>query len=190
MQCIIELANIHLTREQPEYEGGSWDVEGMVNESIVASGIYYYDEGNISESKLSFRVSVGEPDYHGQDDNCDLVQNIGAVVRPYFLNGPFDLTAEDRQTTKAGRALAWPNLFQQLVSPFKLANSANQGHRKILAIFLVNPTQDCVVSVTDVPSPQAAWDAATAFEEAYACKGAIQTSRLGSPPLELQCSKS
>jgi hypothetical protein len=60
----------------------------------------------------------------------------------------------------------------------KLADPANQGYRKILAIFLVNPTQDRVVSATDVPSQQAAWDAATAFEEAYACKGAIQTSRL------------
>jgi hypothetical protein len=105
MQCIIRPANIHLTPEQPEYEGGSWHVEGtiqirsccisplracigMVNESIVASGIYvrrfffvtytlfvelvqYYDEETFSESKLSFRVSVGEPDYHGQDDNQD-----------------------------------------------------------------------------------------------------------------------
>jgi hypothetical protein len=107
-----------------------------------------------------------------------LAQNIGAVVRPCFLNGAFDLTAEGRQTTKAGRALAWPNLFQHRVSPFKLADPSNPGHPKILAIFLVNPTQDRVVSATDVPPQQAAWDAATAFEEAYACKGAIQTSRL------------
>jgi hypothetical protein len=64
--------------------------------------------------------------------------------------------------------------------PFKLAEPSNPGHPKILAIFLVNPTQDRVVSATDVPPQQAAWDAATAFEEAYACKGAIQTSRLGS----------
>jgi hypothetical protein len=59
VQCIIKLANIHLTPEQPEYKGGSWHVEGtfvsdssdvsfkahceyvgMVNERIVASGIY------------------------------------------------------------------------------------------------------------------------------------------------------
>ncbi|KAJ7895949.1 hypothetical protein B0H14DRAFT_2213989, partial [Mycena olivaceomarginata] len=151
MKCIIKLANIHLTPEQPEYEGGSWHVEGtiqirsccisplrayigMANESIVASGIYYYDGGNISESELSFCVSLGEPDYHGHESSY-----------------------KDRQTTKAGRALAWPNFFQHRVSPFKLADPSNPGHRKILAIFLVNPTQDCVVSVTDVPSQQAAW---------------------------------
>ncbi|KAF7328886.1 hypothetical protein MVEN_02518300 [Mycena venus] len=159
IQCIIKLANIHLTPEQPEYAGGSWHVEGMVNERIVASGIYYYDEENITESKLSFRVAVGEPEYHGQSDSqcmrmlydmesdSDLVQNIGAVV------------------TKAGRALSWPNLFQHRVSPFKLADPTKPGHRKILALFLVDPTKDPVVSATDIPPQQAEW-AAAAFEEA------------------------
>ncbi|KAJ7911603.1 hypothetical protein B0H13DRAFT_2009347 [Mycena leptocephala] len=159
VQCIIKLANIHLTPAQPEYEGGSWHVEGMVNESIVASGIYYYDEENITESKLSFRVPVGEPIYHGQDDSecmcllynmnrdSECLQDIGAVV------------------TKAGRALSWPNLFQHCVSPFKLADPSKPGHRKILAIFLLDPTKDPVVSTTDIPPQQAEW-AAAAFEEA------------------------
>ena len=39
---IVKLANIVLTPEKPRYEGGSWHVEGMMNERIVASGIYYY----------------------------------------------------------------------------------------------------------------------------------------------------
>ncbi|KAF7361411.1 hypothetical protein MSAN_01174200 [Mycena sanguinolenta] len=159
IQCIVKLANIHLTPEQPEYEGGSWHVEGMVNERIVVSGIYYYDEENITESRLSFRVAVGEPEYHGQDDGpcmrmlydidkeSNLVQHIGSVA------------------TKAGRALSWPNLFQHCVSPFKLADPSKPGHRKILAIFLVDPTQDRIVSATDVPPQQADWSAA-AFDEA------------------------
>jgi len=44
VQAIVKLANIHLNPEQPEYGGGSWHIEGMTNERIVASGIYYYDE--------------------------------------------------------------------------------------------------------------------------------------------------
>ncbi|KAG9024292.1 hypothetical protein FS837_005422, partial [Tulasnella sp. UAMH 9824] len=43
VQVIVKLANIHLTPEKPEYPGGSWHVEGMANERIVASSIYYYD---------------------------------------------------------------------------------------------------------------------------------------------------
>ncbi|KAJ6558159.1 hypothetical protein B0H19DRAFT_1150150 [Mycena capillaripes] len=172
IQCIIKLANIHLTPEQPEYEGGSWHVEGMINESIAASGIYYYDEENITESELSFRVPVGEPEYHEQDDkdcmrllydmvrNSNCVQDIGAML------------------TKAGRALSWPNLFQHCVSSFELADTSKPGHRKILAIFLVDPTKDPIVSATDIPPQQAEW-ASAAFEEAC-------TASVGDLPRELR----
>jgi hypothetical protein len=30
LQVIVKLANIHLTPEKPEYEGGSWHVEGQI----------------------------------------------------------------------------------------------------------------------------------------------------------------
>ncbi|KAJ6510585.1 hypothetical protein C8R45DRAFT_964573 [Mycena sanguinolenta] len=175
IQCIIKLANIHLTPERPEYEGGSWHVEGMVNERIVASGIYYYDEENITESRLAFRVAVGPPDYHGQDDNAcmdmlydlgrdsELIQDLGSVV------------------TKAGRTLSWPNLFQHCVAPFELADPSKPGHRKILAIFLVDPTKDRIVSATDVPPQQADW-ASVAFEDA--CRE--PSSVLGALPQELR----
>jgi len=43
IQVIVKLANIYLTPEKPEYPGGSWHVEGMSNESIAVSVIYYYD---------------------------------------------------------------------------------------------------------------------------------------------------
>ncbi|KAJ7809538.1 hypothetical protein B0H14DRAFT_2865967 [Mycena olivaceomarginata] len=53
----------------PQYHGGGWHIEGMVNEHIIASGIYYYDEQNIEETSLSFRVPTGEPGYHDQGDS-------------------------------------------------------------------------------------------------------------------------
>ncbi|KAJ7788146.1 hypothetical protein B0H14DRAFT_3892581 [Mycena olivaceomarginata] len=54
IQCIVKFANIHFTSEAPQYYGRSWHVEGMVNEHISASAIYYYDEQNI-ETKPAFR---------------------------------------------------------------------------------------------------------------------------------------
>ena len=56
------------TPEKPEYPGGSWHVEGMSNESIVVSGIYYFDQENISESSLAFRTAVDQPEDYRQDD--------------------------------------------------------------------------------------------------------------------------
>ena len=37
LQVIVKATNIHLTPEMPEYSGGAWHVEGMRNESIVAT---------------------------------------------------------------------------------------------------------------------------------------------------------
>ncbi|KAG9043993.1 hypothetical protein FS837_008913 [Tulasnella sp. UAMH 9824] len=69
VQVIVKLANIHLTPEKPEYPGGKWHVEGMANERIVASGIYYYDSENITESQLAFRqpVTFTDVDYEQSD---------------------------------------------------------------------------------------------------------------------------
>lgn len=36
--------NIFQTPDKPEYNGGSWHIEGMANERICASSIYYYDQ--------------------------------------------------------------------------------------------------------------------------------------------------
>lgn len=40
----------------------------MINEGIVSTGLYYYDEENITQSSLAFRVAVEEPLNLGQDD--------------------------------------------------------------------------------------------------------------------------
>lgn len=62
------------------YPGGSWHVEGMANERIIASGIYYYDSENITESRLAFRAAVGQ-------GNINYLQGDGlGLSRTYGLN--------------------------------------------------------------------------------------------------------
>ncbi|KAH8087203.1 hypothetical protein BXZ70DRAFT_1073353 [Cristinia sonorae] len=176
VQCIVKLANIHLTPEKPEYPGGNWHVEGMINERIVATGIYYLDSDNISESKLQFRTTVAEPFYHEQDDSdcmkvlygqdrdCELVQERGAI------------------TTSAGLALAFPNIYQHCVSPFRLVDPTRPGHRKILAFFLVEPNQR-VPSTSDVAPQQVDW--MLEFTHDSTVHGAGRT-RFGTLPVELR----
>ncbi|KAJ6524427.1 hypothetical protein DFH09DRAFT_1329481 [Mycena vulgaris] len=170
IQCITKLANIHLTPEQPKYAGGSWHVEGMANERIVASGIYYYDEQNITESRLSFRVHTDQPEYHDQDDHECMQTLYGIAVDEACVQELGSMV------TKEGRALAWPNLLQHCVSPFELHETSKPGHRKILAIFLVDPTIRPIASATDVPPQQAEW-AADAFQELRGDSGSL-VSRL------------
>ncbi|KAI0716776.1 hypothetical protein C8Q76DRAFT_839679 [Earliella scabrosa] len=155
LQAIVKLANIHLTPEQPRYPGGSWHVEGMANEAIVATGIYYYACENISESRLAFRTVVGTSDSmrglpYMQDDHRGYVVAYG-FGRGHALNQQLGhiVVEEDK-------CLAFPNIHQHHVDPFELADPSKPGHRKILCFFLVNPEHQ-ILSTTDVPPQQEDW---------------------------------
>ncbi|MFJ7627578.1 DUF4246 domain-containing protein [Streptomyces sp. NPDC097595] len=148
LQVIAKLATIHLTPEKPEYAGGSWHVEGMLNERIVSTGIYYWDSENITDSRLSFRAAVDDPDYEQNDHN--------GVSDVYGLDdeGPLNQVLGSA-STPAGRCLAFPNVLQHRVGPFRLADPSRAGHRKIVAFFLVDPSET-IVSTSDV-APQQPW---------------------------------
>ncbi|OGM51382.1 hypothetical protein ABOM_000381 [Aspergillus bombycis] len=153
LQVIFKLANIHLTPEKPEYDGGTWHIEGALNEHIVATALYYYDEQNITPSHLEFRQSMDAEDFtyrlpqyeyksteifYGIANEEVAVQMLGSVL------------------TKPGRLLAFPNVLQHRVQPFKLADATKPGHRKILAMFLVDPYIR-VLSTANVPPQRKDW---------------------------------
>lgn len=148
LQVIVKLATIHLTPEKPEYAGGSWHVEGMLNERIVSTGIYYWDSENVTESRLGFRAALDDPNYEQNDDNG--LREVYGLEDEDALNQVLGSTS-----TPADRCLAFPNILQHRVSPFRLTDTTRPGHRKILAFFLVDPSRR-IVSTSDVP-PQQPW---------------------------------
>ncbi|MFI9122721.1 DUF4246 domain-containing protein [Streptomyces bikiniensis] len=159
LQVIVKLATIHLTPEKPEYAGGSWHVEGMLNERIVSTGLFYWDSENITESRLGFRAALDDPDYEQNDD--DGLREVYGLEDEDALNQVLGSVA-----TPAGRCLAFPNVLQHRVAPFRLADPARPGHRKILAFFLVDPSER-IVSTSDVP-PQQPWSATSTMTRAQA----------------------
>lgn len=58
--------------------------------------------------------------------------------------------------TRQGRLLTFPNIFQHQVQPFSLVNPTQPGHRKILALFLVDPNLP-ILSTANVPCQQRDW---------------------------------
>jgi hypothetical protein len=149
LNVIVKMANIMLTPENPTYEGGTWHVEGMKNEKIVASGIYYYSQENITTSTLSFRQAASDPSYP-QDDH-EGVKDI------------FGLKEDDRMNENLGgietienRCLVFPNIYQHCVSSFKLDDPSKPGHRKILVFFLCNPTKE-IINTSNVPPQRKDW---------------------------------
>ncbi|KAJ1902760.1 hypothetical protein LPJ81_003425, partial [Coemansia sp. IMI 209127] len=116
LQAIFKMSNIQLTPENPEYEGGSWHVEAMANERIIATGIYYYDVENITESGLAFRESTGYTIAYEQDD-ADGVRLV------YGLTGGWDAGEHLTQNvgeveTQNGRCIVFPNVYQHKVGGF------------------------------------------------------------------------
>ncbi|KAH7347336.1 hypothetical protein B0T11DRAFT_359664 [Plectosphaerella cucumerina] len=155
IQVIVKLANIHLTPEKPKYDGGSWHIEGQMNEHICATALYYYDNENITPSHLAFRTVANEE---------DLQLELGYEQSDFHsINGTFAIDADGntlqdigRTLTPEGRLLAFPNVYQHRVSPFELVDKTRPGHRKILALFLVDPSIP-IISTAHVAPQQASW---------------------------------
>ncbi|KAL0477443.1 DUF4246 domain-containing protein [Acrasis kona] len=149
LQIIVKLANIHLTPEKPTYEGGTYHIEGMKNEGIVASGIYYYEFDNISESVLRFRMAVSEPEYEqGDDFGVNAIYGIGNDDKLNQVVGGV--------ITKQDRCIAFPNSMQHRVEPFELVDKTRPGYRKILVLFLIDPGTR-ILSTADIPPQQKEW---------------------------------
>lgn len=155
LQVIVKLSSIELTPEKSQYKGGSWHLEGMMNEHIVATAIYYYDCKNVTESRLAYRMhaELDELDLqYEQDDHqplCDLfgtdsmrdepaLQELGSIATP------------------EGRLLVFPNTLQHQVQPFQLVDKQKPGHRRFLVLWLVDPHYR-ITSTANVPPQQHDW---------------------------------
>ncbi|CAK7896795.1 hypothetical protein CAAN1_17S01222 [[Candida] anglica] len=150
LHVIVKLANIELTPSNSKYNGGTWHIEGTINEDIVATILYYYDSNNMTESRLSFKGAFEEPDYE-QDDTlgCEAIYGIKDGETLTRMIGDVEC--------KEDRVLIFPNWFQHHVEPFELKDKSKNGHRKILCMFVCDPHNDKIVSTVDVPPQQKSW---------------------------------
>jgi hypothetical protein len=160
LQVIVKLANIHLTPEKPSYPGGSWHIEGQLNERIVATALYYYDNENITDSHLAFRTacnaeSLCENFGYAQSDHAPFATIFGANPG---LDEHSTVLEFGKVLTREGRLLVFPNVMQHRVGDFRLADPTKPGHRKIVALFLVDP-ETPVISTANVPPQQMHWGA-------------------------------
>lgn len=153
LQVIFKLANIHLTPSDPEYEGGSLHIEGALNDRIVATALFYYDCDNITQSTLTL--------YHPVD--AEGLRMIPPQYEYRSLERWLGIRTDDPSLqrlgsvlTREGRLLAFPNVLAHKVEPFKLADNSRPGHRKILAMFLVDP-HIRVLSTSIVPPQRKDW---------------------------------
>jgi hypothetical protein len=156
--------DLYMNNDSTEFEGGSWHTEGMLNERICATALFYYDSDNVTDCHLDFRTPA---------DREELVMNLRYEQSQHFpIERTFAITNSDRETLQSiggvlttnspstgdadTRAVFFPNLLQHRVSPFRLKDPTRPGYRKILALFLVDPAIP-VLSTANVPPQQRHW---------------------------------
>ncbi|KAL0573729.1 hypothetical protein V5O48_008225 [Marasmius crinis-equi] len=176
LQVIDKLADMELRPEEgkTEYSGGTWHVEGQHNEHSCASAIYYYDQSNVTDSRLAFRQLTHHDDFtfkaHDQND-------YGGVKEIYGVQNEGPCVQElSSVLTREGRLLAFPNVLQHRVSPFRLVDPTKPGHRKILALFLVDPYTRTLSAANITPQQHDWWAEVT-------CEGV--DTKLRKLPLEV-----
>jgi hypothetical protein len=107
--------------------------------------------------------------------HADTMQDIGSVL------------------TRPDRMLFFPNVYQHHVSPFELVDKTRPGHRKILALFLVDPAVP-IISTANVPPQQLDWWADRALKGTSIGELPVEvrdmvTDNLGSPISEREAKK-
>lgn len=156
-QVIVKLANTFLTPDSSSVNAGSWHLEGIQSEKIIATGIYYYNMVNVSDNYLHFRTTI-------DCENANYPQNGIKYVKKHYgsslLSDDRVIMGNESETqiylgkikTYEDLCLVFPNFLQHRVSEFELLDKTKPGIRKTLIFFLIDPSQN-VISTSDV-SPQ------------------------------------
>ena len=111
LQVIVKMSSVFLTPEKPTYHGGHWHLEGMDNERIVATGIYYYSMSNISSSRLKFRTRYNPEDFDYEQNEYE---GLEAVFGFKNHQDPPLQEAGDLEAIE-GRFAVFPNYAQHQV---------------------------------------------------------------------------
>ncbi|RFU79345.1 hypothetical protein TARUN_2881 [Trichoderma arundinaceum] len=156
LQVIVKMASIELTPEKPDFHSGSWHVEGQANEKICATALFYLDSENVTDSYLSFRVSTRDDLEEVMDHGQDQYNYLERVYGTSLGDGGSCLQNFGDVKTPQGRLLAFPNVFQHRVSSLRLKDPTKPGHRRFLALWLVDP-HERVISTANVPPQQKDW---------------------------------
>lgn len=155
LQIIVKIAGIELTPDNPKYTGGSWHLEGMLNEHVVATSIYYYDVQNTTESRIRFRQEATIDDFnmsYAQDDHEPLCKIFGTDS----MRDEPAIQEIGNVATPEGRLLVFPNTLQHKVEPFRLMDASKPGHRRFVVLWLVDPHYR-ILSTRNVPPQQHHW---------------------------------
>lgn len=150
LQIIVKVGSIILNTDNAKYPGGSWHIEGMPQEHIVATCIHYVDVNNITDSFLEFRkptiINYDNVNYPQSDSNY--------TKHHYGIEEHFDGHMNKYLglvKCTEGSDVIFPNSLQHRVKDFNLTKG--NGLRTILAFFVIDPNHK-IISTRNIPRQQ------------------------------------
>ncbi|KAJ2880248.1 hypothetical protein H4R27_004840, partial [Coemansia aciculifera] len=156
LQAIVKLSSIELTPEAPSYSSEDWNLVGLANERIIATGIFFYDVANIIRCGLEFREALHANFYPQDNFEYDAM---------CFANG-LSIEYDDSMNSVSqklsgvdiydGQCLVFPNTLQYQMPKFTRVNATKPGHCKMLTFYYVDPSTR-IPSTETVPPQQKDW---------------------------------
>jgi len=149
-QVIVEAQELVLdgSNTSKSYKMGSWHFEGTKYEHIIATGIYYYDNTNIKQIDINFRVKIENPENIYYPLNCPeyLKTHYGLISDCSYINIGSIKTEEDL-------CFIFPNIMQRQDGRISLINKNLNGNCKILIFYVVDPHKR-ILSTADIANQQ------------------------------------
>ncbi|KAJ2442599.1 hypothetical protein GGF42_006900 [Coemansia sp. RSA 2424] len=156
LQVIVRMSNIELTLENPVYAGADWNLAGLANERIIATGVFFYDVANIAESSLSFREAFSPWDFEADNFDVDTISLVYGIDKEDFWNAEPLSQEIGGVTIEDGRCLVFPSILQHRMPALKQADATKPGHCKMLTFYFVDPSIR-IPSTEIVPPQQRSW---------------------------------
>lgn len=143
-------------------------LQGQMNEHIVAVAMYVYDANNVSESRIAFRqqtqlpteddftspwrvtknqnhtiwsmptLELGKP-HHGADAFAEILGFTGWDFCRDNFYPPLPVQDLGRVALPQGRLVTFPNVLESRRDPFELFDPTNPGHHRCVTLMLVDP---------------------------------------------------
>ncbi|KAJ2508351.1 hypothetical protein IWW47_000660 [Coemansia sp. RSA 2052] len=156
LQAIVKMSSIELTSKNPNYGGEDWDVVGLANERIIATGIFFYDVANIAESSLDFCEALSVQCLEYEPGDADAISMVYGIDRDLVYSGTSLSEEVGGVAIKDGRCLVFPNTLQYFMPELVLADGTKPGHCKMLTLYFVDPSTR-IPSTEIVPPQQKDW---------------------------------
>ncbi|KAJ2048652.1 hypothetical protein GGH13_009027, partial [Coemansia sp. S155-1] len=145
-----------LTPEAHSYSSKDWNVMGLANERIIATGMFFYNVANIAPCSLTF-CEVLRAKHYPSDSFEYYAMCFANGLNIEYGDGAHDVSQELGDVDiYEEQCVVFPNTIQYQMPELALEDATKPGHCKMLTFYFVDPSTR-IPSTEIVPPQQKDW---------------------------------